>query len=79
MTTKPPSPGDRPSTRADHQAEPVDLSRLLTVEDAAAMLRVDPRTIRRRIKCGELPAIYIGRLVRIEPKALRVFISNCGQ
>ena len=78
MTTKPPSPGDRPSTRAA-QTKPGDLSRLLTVEDAASMLQVDPRTIRRRIKSGELPAIYIGRLVRIEPNSLRVFISNCGQ
>ncbi|WP_460452379.1 helix-turn-helix domain-containing protein [Alsobacter sp. SYSU BS001988] len=77
MTIKPPSPGDRPSTRA--ATELGDLARLLTVEDAAAMLRVDPRTIRRRIKSGELSAIYIGRLVRIDADALRVFVSNCGR
>ncbi|WP_460452501.1 helix-turn-helix domain-containing protein [Alsobacter sp. SYSU BS001988] len=56
-----------------------DLARLLTVEDAAAMLQVDPRTIRRLVQRGELAAIRIGRLVRIEPGALRVFVSNCGQ
>ena len=33
---------------------------LLTVPEVAARLRVSPRTIRRRIEAGELPAVHLG-------------------
>jgi len=39
---------------------------LLTVDETAAMLRVNPVTIRRYIKSGRLPAVRVGRHVRIE-------------
>jgi excisionase family DNA binding protein len=42
---------------------------LLTVDETAAMLRVNPVTIRRYIKSGRLPAVRVGRHVRIEKEA----------
>ena len=43
-------------------------SQLLTINDAAALLKVSPKTVRRLIKSGELPVVRIGRLVRIRPE-----------
>src|SRR3954451_16694695 len=39
---------------------------LLTVEETAAMLRVSKVTVRRFIADGRLPAVKVGRAVRVE-------------
>jgi excisionase family DNA binding protein len=39
---------------------------LLTVAEAAKLVRVHPRTIRRRIKARELLPVYVGSCVRID-------------
>lgn len=39
---------------------------LVTIPEAAAMLRVSSVTVRRFIAAGELPAVRVGRLVRVE-------------
>jgi len=41
----------------------------MTVPEAAAMLRVSSMTIRRFIDSGQLPAVRVGPLVRIERRA----------
>jgi excisionase family DNA binding protein len=41
----------------------------LTVADVAAITATDPRTLRRGIEGGEIPAVRIGRTIRI-PAAL---------
>ena len=38
---------------------------LLTTEEAAAYLRLHPRTISRLIKQGELPGVKVGRQWRV--------------
>jgi excisionase family DNA binding protein len=43
---------------------------LLTVHEAASLLRVSELTIRRWIWAGKLPATRLGRLVRIRPADL---------
>jgi excisionase family DNA binding protein len=40
--------------------------RLLTVAEAAKLVGVHERTIRRRVAAGELPVVRVGRCVRIE-------------
>lgn len=42
----------------------------LTVEEAAEMLRVNPVTIRRMCKRGELACFRVGKLIRIPTDAL---------
>lgn len=42
---------------------------LLTVREAAAMLRVSQVTLRRYVASGRLPAVRVGRNVRIERTA----------
>lgn len=46
------------------------LDQWLTVNEAAAALNVSPKTIRRRLADGSIPARRIGRLIRINPADL---------
>lgn len=48
----------------------------LTVEEAAAALRVDEKTVRAAIKKEGLPARMVGKGYRIDPEALRIWIAN---
>jgi len=38
---------------------------LYTVSEAARLLKVDPRTVRRKLEAGIIPHIKLGTLVRI--------------
>ena len=49
-----------PKTACDPQ------SSLLTLTDAAAQLRISPRTLRRMVKSGKLTALRIGRQLRFD-------------
>lgn len=44
---------------------PESSEEFMTAEEAAALLRVSSRTIRRLLKLGGIPFVRIGRLVRI--------------
>lgn len=47
-------------------------TRYLSVAQAAKILAVDPRTVRREVESGRLPALRLGRrgLIRIHPDDL---------
>jgi excisionase family DNA binding protein len=47
---------------------------LLTLDEAAVILKVDPTTVGRRVKSGEIAAVHIGRSVRIRRQDLEEFI-----
>ena len=49
---------------------------LLTVDDAAHLLAVSVKTIRRLIGRGELPSVRIGRAVRIRPEGLQALVEQ---
>ena len=66
--TDPPVQGHVPNKWAAPQ--------LLTVEDAAIRLSVSTKSIRRWIEAGELPAVRLGRAVRVEESALAEFIDG---
>jgi excisionase family DNA binding protein len=53
--------------------------RLLTVNEAAARLRVHHRTIRRAIRDGELRAVRVRRAVRIQEEALERYLEKNDQ
>jgi excisionase family DNA binding protein len=50
--------------------------RLLTVNEAADYLRVQPRTIRKWLREARLPAVKAGRLWRIEEDALSAYVKG---
>src|SRR5688572_4567534 len=59
----------RAPTRVSEQLE-----KLLTIAEAAEILRCSKRTVRRRIETKNLPAITDGGIVRIDPMDLQDYI-----
>jgi DNA binding domain, excisionase family len=55
---------------------PLDLNRMLTLEEAADFVALSTRTLRRKIKAGELVAHRFGRIWRIAEKDLLDFIGQ---
>ena len=53
-------------------------ARYLTVVECAALLAVDHKTIRRLIDRGELPALRVGRVLRIAPADLEALRYRGG-
>jgi excisionase family DNA binding protein len=51
------------------------VTRLRTIDEAAALLNVSPRTVRRLIESGALPVHRFGRLVRIADADLAVLLA----
>lgn len=49
---------------------------LMTVEEAASVLRVDPKTVYRLINNNELKAVLIGRVYRIDSTDLEDFLRR---
>lgn len=50
----------------------------LTVNECAEFLRLSPKTIRRRIEDGELPAIKLERSWRIARSDLKTYLQERG-
>ena len=46
---------------------------LMTVKEAAELLRVTPITVRRYIADGRLPAVRVGKGVRVQKEAIEQF------
>jgi excisionase family DNA binding protein len=42
-----------------------------TATEAAAILHVDPRTVRSSVAAGDIPAVHVGRAIRIRVSWLR--------
>lgn len=49
---------------------------VLTVEEVAVKLRVDPRTVYRMIEQGTLRAVRVGRLWRIPKESLARYLNG---
>ena len=70
---------------AEAKAAPADVApptpavpsgRLLRIPDAAARLAVSPRTVRRMIASGRLPAVRLGRVVRLREEDLAALLAS---
>jgi excisionase family DNA binding protein len=48
---------------------------LLTVAETAKLLKVNPMTVRRYIQDGRLPAVRVGRRVRVHKEAVEGFLA----
>lgn len=55
---------------------PAAASPLLTIGDAAALLRVSTRTVRRLVAAGELDAARVGRQVRLGQADLAAYLRR---
>jgi excisionase family DNA binding protein len=53
-----------------------DTDDILTVEEAAALLKVDPATVQRELRAGRLPGNKVGRAWRIHREDLRVYLKG---
>lgn len=68
--------GRKSSGRRDPSTHASTLAPLLTTKDAAQILNVSQRTIRRLIASGSIPAVRIGRSVRIRRRDLVALIGS---
>ena len=55
--------------------EKIDSIRLLTLDEAAALLQVSKRTLHRMIKTNELPAFKVGGQWRVRETQLRQWVE----
>ena len=67
-----------PAKRRGSTARDEGLQRLLTVADAATILNVSERTVRRLIASGSIRAVWIGRSVRVRPRDIERLIAGGG-
>ena len=49
---------------------------LITIDNAADILAVSSRTVRRMLERGELPSVRIGRSIRIPYESLKSWITQ---
>ncbi len=54
------------------------LPQLLSATEVAELLRIKPWRVYERIRAGDLPAVRIGRTVRVSASALRDWIEHGG-
>ena len=60
----------------DDPSLPAPVRQLMTAAEVADVLRISVRTVRRMIASGQLPAIAIGRSIRIDPRAVSALIER---
>lgn len=49
---------------------------LISSNQAAAMLKVHPRTVRRLVRCGKIAAVQVGKLWRFKSSTLEAWIDK---
>ncbi len=52
---------------------------VMTVSEVAVYLRVNPQTVYRKAKTGELPALRIGRAIRFRRTELDEWMKTAGR
>lgn len=52
------------------------LGEILTVAEVAKYLRINPQTVYRKAKAGELPAVRIGRAIRFRKSELDAWLKT---
>jgi excisionase family DNA binding protein len=80
MTRRTSNPPRSPTSKAASHTTGIGirdrpLTRLRTINEAAELLNVSPRTVRRLIEAGALPVHRFGRLVRIADPDLATFLA----
>ncbi len=52
------------------------LGEILTVSEVAEYLRINPQTVYRKAKAGEIPAVRIGRAIRFRRSELDAWLKS---
>jgi len=52
-----------------------NIMQLLTIQEVAQTMRVNPITVRRHIKAGNLEAVRVGRRIRVKKESVNKFIK----
>ena len=52
------------------------LNDVMTVSEVAEYLRVNPQTVYRKAKAGEMPAVRIGRAIRFRRSELEAWMKG---
>ena len=52
------------------------LAEVMTVSEVAEYLRVNPQTVYRKAKAGEIPAVRIGRAIRFRKTELDAWLKE---
>ena len=58
------------------KGEPIMLADVMTVSEVAQYLRVNPQTVYRKVKAGELPTLRIGRGIRFRRVELDAWLKE---
>lgn len=52
-----------------------DLGQTYTVDQVAAFLQISPRTVKRKVKSGELDAFLVGKSLRFLPETIKKYVN----
>jgi excisionase family DNA binding protein len=66
----------REMTNINKPNQDVHMSALLTMSQIAERWQVSIETVKRRIRSGQLPALKLGRCVRVSPTCLVAYENN---
>jgi excisionase family DNA binding protein len=76
MTTQEPPPKNRRKTDYPLGQGSTETEPLLTVEEVARYLRLEPETVRAMARRGELPALKVGRVWRFSKSSLKETVEG---
>jgi excisionase family DNA binding protein len=62
--------------QGNERVPPEPGERLLSVADVAGRLGVAEKTVRRKISAGDLPALRVGKLIRVRENTLTVYLTR---
>jgi len=57
----------------------VDLKKVLTVDELAELLRVQPQVVYREVKKGGIPCFYVGAAIRFSTDVIAAWMDNSAK
>ena len=71
-------PGERPEPRPESAHGGCDVQEILTLPEAAELLRVSERTVQRLMQAGAVPHATLGRVIRFRRTKLLAWLDAGG-
>jgi excisionase family DNA binding protein len=70
------APGNTPGELASNDAARLGELKFLTVAEVASLMRVSKMTVYRLVNGGTLPAVRVGRSVRVPEQAVHAYLRD---